>query len=58
MTEECDLHLFQQLQIEAFEIVWAKIESTIKVLCFFYQTLHLTAIGFGVRTEFIFILYP
>ncbi|KAK7341189.1 hypothetical protein VNO80_24114 [Phaseolus coccineus] len=30
MTEECDLHLFQQLQIEAFEIVWAKIESTIK----------------------------
>lgn len=32
MTEECDHHLFQQLQIEAFDIVWAKIESTIKVL--------------------------
>lgn len=30
MTEECDHHLFQQLQIEAFDIVWAKIESTIK----------------------------
>ncbi|TKY67900.1 Origin of replication complex subunit 3 [Spatholobus suberectus] len=30
MTEECDRHLFQQLQIEAFDFVWAKIESTIK----------------------------
>ncbi|KAG2398159.1 Origin of replication complex subunit 3 [Vigna angularis] len=30
MTEGCDLHLFQQLQIEAFDIVWEKIESTIK----------------------------
>ncbi|QCD88891.1 origin of replication complex subunit 3 [Vigna unguiculata] len=30
ITEECDLHLFQQLQIEAFDTVWAKIESTIK----------------------------
>lgn len=46
MTEGCDLHLFQQLQIEAFDIVWEKIESTIKVLCFFYQILHLTAISF------------
>ncbi|CAJ1934113.1 unnamed protein product [Sphenostylis stenocarpa] len=29
-TEECDHRLLQQLQIEAFDIVWAKIESTIK----------------------------
>ncbi|KAL2329275.1 hypothetical protein Fmac_022702 [Flemingia macrophylla] len=30
VTEECDHHLFQQPQIEAFDIVWTKIESTIK----------------------------
>ncbi|RDX65710.1 Origin of replication complex subunit 3, partial [Mucuna pruriens] len=30
MTGECGCHLFQQLQFEAFDIVWAKIESTIK----------------------------
>ena len=32
MTEECDRHLFQQLQFEAFNSVWTRIESTIKVL--------------------------
>ncbi|XP_020214135.1 origin of replication complex subunit 3 [Cajanus cajan] len=30
VTKECDHHLFQQPQIEAFDIVWAKIECTIK----------------------------
>ncbi|KAK7263973.1 hypothetical protein RJT34_31573 [Clitoria ternatea] len=30
MTEESDCHLFQQLQSKAFDIVWKKIESTIK----------------------------
>ncbi|KAK2400309.1 origin of replication complex subunit [Trifolium repens] len=29
-NEECDRHLCQQMQIEAFDIVWTKIESTIK----------------------------
>lgn len=30
--EECDRYLSQQQQIEAFDIVWTKIESTIKVI--------------------------
>lgn len=32
MSEGGDRLLFEQQQIEAFDIVWAKIESTIKVL--------------------------